>query len=615
MKIPAKFSNQQYSFDLLGCLPYLAVGSLLTFFSFLSLSGCASKPPKPSANKEISQGFGYGVPAVKEENRIFIAHEFFNRARQLDAQGKSAVALSFLQIALEYDSQSRDLCFIVTDQFKRAGKTDSALAYALRCTNLPGKPDPQEYKMIGEIYLRQGKLAEALQYYEKALGLKENDQDLLYTMATLYESLNDVPKQTSTLKKLVERSDYPMRMVEKLAESYGKLGQLDSIAQLYQNAWERSEDPGFGEKLAFFYQAQKLFNLSLATWQKLCAQNPDMVQFQAQKARLFLVLSKMDSAKATFKNLMEKNPEEEQFSEQYGAILYDEGANAEAKEIFERLVIQKSDNAMYHYYLGSIALELKDEKLAELELNKAVTSSGAVPEYWAKLALFYMQKKEHEKAFAVAEKLTDRYKENWYAWYLRGVLYTQAAYKLEQAYAQIPNATPQTKNPDVAKMREKAVAHFKQAVNIDASQARVLFEMGVTQEKLGRVSDALKTLKDVVQLDSSNAVALNYLGYLLVEQEKDLDYAGNLIDSALKMEPNNGAYLDSKGWYYYKRKDFKNARLFIEQAVEQMPRDTAILEHYAIILEKLGDTQLSMQQWKEILKLDPQHDMARKKLN
>ena len=53
----------------------------------------------------------------------------------------------------------------------------------------------------------------------------------------------------------------------------------------------------------------------------------------------------------------------------------------------------------------------------------------------------------------------------------------------------------------------------------------------------------------------------------------------------------------------------------IEQALSHIPQDTTILEHYALILEKLGLSDQAMEKWRQILKLDPAHEMAHRKVN
>ena len=58
-----------------------------------------------------------------------------------------------------------------------------------------------------------------------------------------------------------------------------------------------------------------------------------------------------------------------------------------------------------------------------------------------------------------------------------------------------------------------------------------------------------------------------------------LDEALVLIEKALSQEPNNAAYLDSLGWVYYKKKDYKKAYKYITKAVEIMPEEKELQEH------------------------------------
>src|SRR4051812_35976425 len=203
----------------------------MKIFALLALALLAACAPTRRASAT--------APAAKkaeahDDQRAFIAHEFFLRARQQEMDGNDAVALSYYQIAYEYDSSSRDLCLLLTDKLKSAGRLDTALATALHCLTLPGPgPDSHEYQMVAETYLRKGDLASALTYYNKAVELDDQDKDLLYTLATLYESLKDIPRHVAVMEKLLPRIDYPVRLVEKQGQNYRMLGKIDSVASLY----------------------------------------------------------------------------------------------------------------------------------------------------------------------------------------------------------------------------------------------------------------------------------------------------------------------------------------------------------------------------------------------
>ena len=385
------------------------------------------------------------------------------------------------------------------------------------------------------------------------------------------------------------------------------MGKIDEVAKLYRAAWDRTNNPIFGEKLASFYEDQEMYTSLLDVLRKLAVDNPDNLQYQLQKARSMILAGQLDSAMANYETLIKKNPEEREFISPYATLLFEKQRFAEAKDLFQKLIKGQPDNPIYHFFLGSIFMELSDKPSAEVELKKAIDLDGKVPEYWAKLAAVYIQDNQEQKALDLLEKMGEG--KDWYACYIQGIVFTQVAKKLEK------------ENKDSAgvslshRYREQGIGYLKKAVNLEGNNRRVLFELGVALEQLNKREESIEVMKRLVKLDSSDATILNYLGYMLVEEDKELEYASSLIERALKLEPENGAFLDSKGWLFYQKKDFVQARKFIQMALTRIPQDTTILEHLALILEKLGMTDAAMEQWRRILKLDPDHVLAHRKLN
>jgi Flp pilus assembly protein TadD len=606
----------------------------------LLLGACSSARKAPAQEAAAAET---RKQEIHNDQRSFIAHEFFLRARQQEMDGNDAVALSYLQIAYEYDPDSRDLCFLLTDKLKAAGKMDSALVTGMRCLQLKGKADSREYQAVAEIHLRKGDVQSALSYYNKAVELDDQDKDLLYTLATLYESLKDIPKHVAVMEKLLPRIEYPVRLVEKQGQNYRLLGRIDAVAKLYGTAWEKTSNPLFGEKLASFYEDQEMYSSLLDILRRLASENPENLHYELQKARAQILAGQPDSAMISYEALIKKNPEEREFLAPYASLLFERGKYAEAKEIFLKLVKGQPDNPIYHFFLGSIGMELRDRALAEGELKKAIDLDGKVPEYWAKLASFYIRDGQEQKALDLLEKMGEG--KDWYACYIQGIVFTQVAKKLEAGARPAPDAKPPAATASAAspaspadtakktsavkptppgdtglttqtrRFREKGVEYFRKALELEGNNRRVLFELGVALEQIGKRGESIDVMKKLVKLDSSDATILNYLGYMLVEENRELDYAGVLIERALVFEPENGAFLDSKGWLYYRKQDFPKARKFIEMAISRIPQDTTILEHYALILEKLGLRDQAMEKWRQILKLDPAHEMAHRKVN
>ncbi len=576
----------------------------------MGLSGCAA--PKPASEKKAGLNLSE-KPVLADEQRVFVAHEFFLRARRQEMLGNDAMALGLYQIAFEYDSDSRDLCFILTERFKAADQLDSALALGERCLTLAGDTTVFELQSLAEIHLRFGRVHKALEYYRLALSKNEGDRDLLYTLATLYEGLKDVGRHAEILDELLPHLDYPVRLVEKQVGNYQAIGRLDAVPGLYHKAWDRTKNPFFGERLATFFEEQGIFSRSVEIYQKLAQENPENVHYELEKARSFLQAGQTDSAITAYEELLRRHPGAKELMLPYATMLFENENYAKAKGVFEELRDDQPHNPVLHYFLGSIGVEIGDTVLAENALRKSIDLDDKAPEYWARLAFFYMKQDREKDALKLLEEMTGILDKSWFSWYMQGVVQTQLARRLE-APAKAGEKTVVADREKIDAFRRQGVENFEKALALDAGNRRVLFEMGVALERLGRKAESIRVMKDLVAIDSSDAIILNYLGYMLVEDASELDYAIKLIDRALVAEPENGAFLDSKGWWYYQKKNYPEARRYIEKALEHLPNDTTILEHYALILEKLGKKREAMDQWRRILHLDPGHTPASQRL-
>jgi Flp pilus assembly protein TadD len=88
--------------------------------------------------------------------------------------------------------------------------------------------------------------------------------------------------------------------------------------------------------------------------------------------------------------------------------------------------------------------------------------------------------------------------------------------------------------------------------------------------------------------EPDNAPVLNYLGYMLAERGERLDESVNYVKKALEIEPDNGSYLDSLGWAYYKADKLELAESNLRRAADQLKSNSVIQDHYGDVLLKMG---------------------------
>ena len=95
--------------------------------------------------------------------------------------------------------------------------------------------------------------------------------------------------------------------------------------------------------------------------------------------------------------------------------------------------------------------------------------------------------------------------------------------------------------------------------------------------------EAIDYYEKALDLDSTNTTALNGLGFILVDTDKDPIRGLRYCKKAVDLKPENPAYLDSLGWAYYKNGDLLEARTWVHRAAESAPDEQVIQDHLHIV--------------------------------
>lgn len=149
----------------------------------------------------------------------------------------------------------------------------------------------------------------------------------------------------------------------------------------------------------------------------------------------------------------------------------------------------------------------------------------------------------------------------------------------------------------VSRQPESAVGHYL---------------LGAAFEHTGKRSQAVAELRRVLQIDPDFHAALNYLGYTLAEARENLDEALSLVQRAVALEPDNGAYVDSLGWTYYQLGRNEQARGYLERAARLEPADATLQEHLGDVYVALGQNDRAREAYHRALELGDDNAEAAK---
>ena len=143
----------------------------------------------------------------------------------------------------------------------------------------------------------------------------------------------------------------------------------------------------------------------------------------------------------------------------------------------------------------------------------------------------------------------------------------------------------------------------------------ILYNSGSSYERLGNYLKSDRDLLKSLEINPDDAYVLNYLAYSWLEREYKIDSALKMLEKAYVIRSNDPYIIDSIGWAYYLVDDFLKAETFFKRAVELMPEDPIVNDHYGDILWKLDRKIQARYFWTSVLNLKETKDKMKKNIN
>jgi len=155
---------------------------------------------------------------------------------------------------------------------------------------------------------------------------------------------------------------------------------------------------------------------------------------------------------------------------------------------------------------------------------------------------------------------------------------------------------------------EKSIKYYSLALKkIDENhklRPKILHKRGTSYERLGIWDKAEKDFKKSLELKPDQPYVLNYLAYSWLEKRVNLEESLEMLKKADFLKQNDGYIIDSLGWGFYLNNDYVEAERLLRRAVELMPTEPVIIDHYADILWKLNKNIQARYFWKQAQNLE-----------
>ncbi len=260
------------------------------------------------------------------------------------------------------------------------------------------------------------------------------------------------------------------------------------------------------------------------------------------------------------------------------------GRDADARTSWERALANDPEDPEALLSAGQLALRTGDLTAARGWLRQAVRATSDEASARARVAALWLEAKQPAEALDAARGEDPRLA------YLRGLALQQLRRWSEAAaaFGEVPASSGELYASARASLAfalsragkpAEAVKAVKRGLSAQPGDPTLLYALGEAYDRAGQREAALAQMRAVLAVKADHAEALNFLGYALAERGERLDEAQAFVERALRVDPQNGYFLDSLGWVLFKRGEVSRALQALERAERLAGPEATILEH------------------------------------
>jgi len=515
---------------------------------------------------------------------------------------------------MQAGTQSQEVLKLAIDQYEQIVKLDPKSV--------------EDHLLLGRLYRLNNELLKSENEFKAAVAIQPDSEEAVTTLAYLYNEegdsaralqvLNAIPDNARTAKlysalgytyeqqkeyrqavdayrKSTELDHDNLDAVRGLAQNLMNDGQTDAALEQYKVIVEA--DPSDAQtymRIAEIERRNGKFDQAMDSLKKATAIVPDSLEVQYNIAVIDEAQGKYDDAVPILTQLLQKTEHSEDqysiadknnravFLERLGTIYREANKYQLAVETFRRMLDLGDENAVRGYQ--QIIDTYRDNKQWQLATNVAEEAAKKFPNDRDLQMVAAAQEADMGSAGPAIEHVKSLLKDS--------PADDQRVYiALAQMYSRVKQW------PEAEENINKAIELSTKPEDRDYA----FFVAGSIYERQKKYDKAEEAFHKVLADDPKNAQALNYLGYMLADRDTRLEEALGYIRRAVALDPQNGAYLDSLGWAYYKMGNYDLAEENLRRASERINNDPTVHDHLGELYMKTGRLKLAAANWERSL--------------
>jgi len=486
----------------------------------------------------------------------------------------------------------------------------------------------EDHLLLGRLYRLNNDLMKAENEFKTAVKIQPNSEDAVTALSILYNEEGDTSRALEVLNAFPE-SARSSKLYAALGYTYEQNKAYKKAIEAYQKSVELDHDNldsvrGLAQNLLNDGQT----DAALAQLKIVAEADPSDAQTYMRMAEIYRRGARYDEAMESLKKASAIMPESLEVKFNIAVIDQAQGRYDDSITILNQLLqkgehsngqydaSETSNRAIFLERLGTVYREAKKPQLAVDTFRKMfdLGDENAMRGYQAIIET-YRDQKQWQQATTTAEEAAKRFPND------RSMQIVAASQRadlgepgpaIEQVKLML-KGTAEDRDVYIAlaqmysrtKDWPQAESSINKALELSTKpddKEYATFVLGSIYERQKKYELAEESFHQVLDTDPKNSQALNYLGYMLADRNVRLEEALGYIRKAVALEPQNGAYLDSLGWVYYRMGNYDLAEENLRLASEKIGgTDPTVQAHLGDLYQKTGRLKLATAHWQRAL--------------
>lgn len=539
--------------------------------------------------------------ASSKETQEFLATDLYIKANDASLRGDAATAAFLFKYVYKLNPKDIYLKKKYAIELIRVGQLEESKSLLEEVFVFEKHKDETTGLILGGVYTAMDQPKKALKTYEKVVKFNPKSEEACIFLGKAYALDEKFDKAMGLLNKCESR----MKSNGIFSYYKGKINlSRDRRKAAMQNfRTSLKKDESFYQSavaLGLLYEEKEKFTRAKKVYESFLKDNPNSYAVLTRMVQLKFATEDYKDIIEYAERLSSLDSDDLNLKVRLGILYTDKKRYDDAKGIFKEVLVAVPESDKVLYYLGSLSLQTDDLEVAIDYFNK-------IPEESTLFHDSHMQMAQILSAMAL-DKDSDVPR------FEKFVSEKSKKYQTLEVELKVLLASFHEEKKDF----NKAINLVETIRGKKAYTENHDYYLASLYEKVKNFERSKEVIQDLLAKNPNNAHALNFLGYSLLEQNKDLDQAYSYIKKAVALKPEDGFIRDSLGWYYYKTGDLNKALVHIKKAWEAVKTDVVITKHLAIIYQELQKYEEAKKYYNEALKhckVQSEKDEVMKALN